>query len=221
MRRSPQVVSPNSPSLPSGQQPERSGQKSSSLTAQDTITYDEVFESVRKEGSREKHFIVQWPEKSNTWYILRCEKHDMNFGEYVFSSASSHLHSEAHGHVPRTKEHAIRELGVLVLGCDARRANRSNLVYKKALQAGYKPKQGNMGPRKRHRSRAGGVSKHVPNKSKSDRSASRATRPSRPSQAFEGIVDPIPGVVYQGAQQEPGRSGLQWYLVVCLPLDNW
>jgi hypothetical protein len=218
-------MSQSGPPLPSIQQPghERSGQRSSSLTAQKTITYDEVFDNVQREGSREKHFIIEWPQKSNKWYILRCEKHEKNFGENVFTSARSHLHSEAHGYVPRTKEHSIQELGVLVVGCDARRAKRSNLAYKKALEDGYKPKQGNMGPRKRkrHRSRGGRASKHVPNKRKSDRSTLRPSGQPRASRAFQGIIDPIPGEVYQGALRIPGRSELHWYLVVCLPLDNW
>jgi hypothetical protein len=218
------VVSPSGLSMPSPQQSERSGQQSSQLPTQKTITYDEVFENVRSEGSREKHFILQWPEKSNTWYILRCEKHDINFGEHVLSAARSHLHSSAHSHVPHTKEHAVRELGVLVLGCDGPRAERNNAAYKEALLAGYEPKTGSQETRHmnmRLRSRDRGNAKQVSSRSESLCSVSPATKEPRPPRAFAGIVDPIPGMVYQGAQQEAGSSELQWYLVVCLSLDDW
>lgn len=140
----------------------------------------------------------------------------MNFGEFPFSSARNHLDSEAHGHVPRTSENSISQLGVRVLGCNARRAKRSNRAYRKALLGGYQPKQCK---KRRRRSRVGGISRHVPSNSKSGHSNVQPAGQSRP---FDGIIDPIPGVVYQGGQRASLRGEVRWYLVVCLPLqEEW
>lgn len=205
---------PRAPSPPPRQQPEQSEQRPRSLTSQKTITYREVYENVKKEGSQDKHFIIRFPRRSDKWYILRCDEHDMNFGEFPFSSARNHLDSEAHGHIPRTSENSIAQLGVRVLDCNVRRAKRNNRAYRKALQGGYMPKQCK---KKRRRSRAAGVSRNVPSSLKPGHNT---VQPAVQSGPFDGIIDPIPGVVYQGAQRASGRE-LRWYLVVCLPLGNW
>lgn len=100
--RFPEALSAEASSLPSTPQTERTVRRPSSLTAPRTITFDEVWENVRREDSQEKHFIVEFPRHSNKWYILRCDDHDMNFGEYPLSSAGCHIDSDAHGHIPRT-----------------------------------------------------------------------------------------------------------------------
>ncbi|KAK7732434.1 hypothetical protein SLS63_005113 [Diaporthe eres] len=197
-------------------QTERNVQRSNSLTVPRTITFEEVFENVRREDSQEKHFIVEFPQDSSKWYILRCDEHDMNFGEYPFSSARCHIDSDAHGHISRTYENCILKLGVLVLGCTSKRAESNNEVYKKALQGGYKPKQGNMKLRKHRRTG------RVPNNGAIGKKPHHnGPRPAGLFKPFEGIVNPDPGEVYQGAQQKPGRVEPQWCLVVCLPLRNW
>lgn len=212
-------LSPSASSPLPRTQTERISQRSSSLTAQKTITFDEVFHNVQKEDSQEKHFIVEFPLDSNKWYILRCDEHDKNFGEYPFIAARNHIDSEAHGHLPRTQENCISELGVLVLYCSPKRAERSNEAYRKALQDGYKPKQGNIGRSHRRRSRATtGIPTSSPTLTNRDHNHSRPAGLFNP---LKGIVSPVPGEVYQGAQQKPGRSGPQWCLVVCLPLKNW
>lgn len=183
-----------------------------------TITFDEVFDNVQRSDSQDKHFIVEFPHDSNKWYILRCDEHNMNFGEYPFSSAGCHIDSGAHGHVPRTNQNSISELGVLVLGCDATRAERNNLAYTKALLGGYKPKPGVTRPHRRRRSRTGRTPKYA---SKVAKPGHSGARPAGLFMPFEGIVNPVPGEVYQGGQLKRGRGELQWYLVVCLPLDNW
>ncbi|KAG8164342.1 hypothetical protein KVR01_006260 [Diaporthe batatas] len=145
-----------------------------------TITYREVFENVQDKDSREKHYIVEWPRKSNKWYILRCDEHDLNFGEHPFTSARSHLYSEAHGFIER-------------------RANRSNMAYKKALADGYQPK----GHGRKRRRKAGHGSKPAAHR---PRPTHGVLRPAGTSTQFDGIIDPIPGEVYEGAQRQPGRS---------------
>lgn len=214
----PQAVFPRASSLPSRPQTEREIQRSSSLTVPGTITFEEVFKNVRREDSQEKHFIVEFPQHSRTFYILRCDEHDMNFGEYPLSSARCHIHSEAHGHIPRTYENCISELGVLVLGCNPRLAQKNNEAYKEVLLGGYKPKQGNTNSHRRRRSRTGPVSKHSSIETGSDHSG---LRPAGLFNPFQGIVDPVPGEVYQGSQHKQGRMEPQWCLVVCLPLKNW
>lgn len=140
----------------------------------------------------------------------------MNFGEYPFSSARCHIDSDAHGHISRTYENCILKLGVLVLGCTSKRAESNNEVYKKALQGGYKPKQGNMKLRKHRRTG------RIPNNGAIGKKPHHnGPRPAGLFKPFEGIVNPDPGEVYQGAQQKPGRVEHQWCLVVCLPLRNW
>lgn len=215
--RFPEAFSSGASSLPSIPQTERNVlQRPDCLTVPRTITFEEVFENVRREDSQEKHFIVEFPQDSNKWYILRCDKHDMNFGEYPFSSARCHIDSEAHGHIPRTYENCILELGVLVLGCTSKKAESNNEAYKEALQGGYKPKQGNMKLR-RHR-RTGRIPNNDAIGTKPHHNGPRPAGLFRP---FEGIVNPDPGEVYQGAQQKPGRKEPQWGLVVCLPLKDW
>lgn len=212
----PDAFSSGASSLPSRPQTERNVQRSNGLTFPRTITFDEVFENVRGGDSQEKHFIVEFPQDSNKWFILRRDKHDMNFGEYPFSSAGCHIDSDAHGHIPRTHENCILELGVLVLGCTSERAENNNETYKEALQGGYKPKQGNMKLR-RHR-RTSRIPKYGSVETKQHHNGSR---PAGLFMPFDGIVNPVPGEVYQGAQQKPGRTEPQWCLVVCLPLKNW
>lgn len=212
----PQPLSLRASSLPPRPQTEREAQRSSSLTAPRTIIFDEVFENVRREDSQEKHFIVEFPHHSNKWYILRCDEHDLNFGEHPFSSARCHIHSEAHGHMPRTQENCILELGVPVLGCTSKRAEENNEAYKKVLNGGYKPKQGNTKSKSHKRRRR--RSKYGSTDTGADQSGSRPAGLFKP---FEGIVTPEPGEVYLGAQHKPGRMEPQWSLVVCLPLRNW
>ncbi|KAG6354715.1 hypothetical protein INS49_004733 [Diaporthe citri] len=214
----PQALSQRVLSLPSRPQTERNVQRSSSLTAPSTITFDEVFKSVRSKDSQNKHFIVEFPQHSSKWYILWCNKHDMNFGEYPFSSAGCHIDSEAHGHLPRTHENCISELGVLVLGCTSKRAESNNEAYKEALQGGYKPKQGNTKSHKKGRPRTSHTHNHGSIETKRRHNGSRPAGLFKP---FEGIVNPVPGDVYQGAQHKPGRMEPQWWLVVRLPLRNW
>lgn len=216
--RSPLVLSPKAPSTPSTQQPERSKKRPGNPTAPKTTKFDEVYENVRRDDSREKHFIVEFPPRSKSWYIIRCDEHGMNFGEYPFSSAANHIHSEAHGYTSRTNENCVAELGVLVLGCDAKRAEQNNHAYRMSLLSGYKPKQGSREYRKRHRYRFSRGSKHAPNVSKPGHNRSRPAGLFRP---FEGFVNPTPGNVYQGAQRKTGHDEIHWCLVVCLPLETW
>lgn len=217
--RFPEALSAEASSLPSTPQTGRTVRRPSSLTATRTITFDEVYKNVRSEDSQEKHFIVDFPRHSNKWYILRCDEHDMNFGEYPLSSAGCHIDSEVHGHIPRTCENSILQLGVLVLGCTSELAESSNEAYKEALQGGYKPKQGNIKKVRRKRKRkTGRVPKYGSAVEKVDH---YGPGPAGLFKPFEGIVNPIPGKVYQGAQPKPGSMEPQWFLVVCLPLRNW
>lgn len=142
----------------------------------------------------------------------------MNFGDNPFTSAGCHIDSEAHGCIPRSYESCISELGVLVLDCTLKRAKRNNKAYREVLKGGYEPKQWNTKLGRPHRSRTARIRKHGSTGTKSDHTGSRPTELVKP---FEGIVNPVPGEVYQGAQQRPGRMEPQWCLVVCLPLKNW
>lgn len=216
--RFPQPLSSEASSLPSRPQTERNFRRSGSLTAPRTITFSEVFKNVQREDSKEKHFIVEFPKQSKKWYILRCDEHDMNFGDHPFSSAGCHIDSEAHGCIPRSHERCISELGVLVLDCTPRRAKRNNKAYREVLKGGYEPKQWNTQLDRSHRSRTARIRNHGSTGTKPNHTGSRPAELVKP---FEGIVNPIPGEVYQGAQQRPGRMEAQWCLVVCLPLKNW
>lgn len=109
----------------------------------------------------------------------------MNFGEYPFSSARCHIHSEAHGHMPRTHENCILELGVLVLSCTSQRAESNNKAYKEALQGGYKPKQGNT---KSHR-------KRTTTTDRNSNHGSIGTEPHHNSSQLAGLFKPFEGIV--------------------------
>lgn len=216
--RFPQSGSSEASSVPLRPQTERNFQRSGSLTAPRTITFSEVFKNMQRKDSKEKHYIVEFPKQSKKWYILRCDEHDMNFGDNPFTSAGCHIDSEAHGCIPRSYESCISELGVLVLDCTPKRAKRNNKAYKEVLKSGYEPKQWNTKLGRSHRSRAAWIRKHGSTGTKADHTGSRPAELVKP---FEGIVSPAPGEVYQGAQQRPGRMEPQWCLVVCLPLKNW
>lgn len=104
----------------------------------------------------------------------------------------------------------MRELGIPVTGCDAKRANRSNVAYKKALVDGYKPK----GWKRKHRRKAADESKPVADRPRSTQGILRPAA-SGMSTRFDGIIDPIPGEVYEGAQRQPGAvsvCGTWWFV---------
>lgn len=106
-----------------------------------------------------------------------------------------------------------------MLGCTSELAESSNEAYKAALQGGYKPKQGNIKKVRRKRKRKTG---RVPRYGSAGEKVDHyGPRPAGLFKPFEGIVNPIPGKVYQGAQPKPVSMEPQWCLVVCLPLKNW
>lgn len=144
--------------------------------------------------------ILEYPEGCGNWYILRCMKHDLNWGDNPLPAASRHLQSRWHMFPSKKALLAIKELGELVENCDQQKAKASNTEYKKALNQGYEPQntmEKSSGPQKRS------ATKKANAKSSQDLVGS-----------FEGVIDPIVGEVYHAWwDDEPGS----WYSVVILP----
>ena len=68
------------------------------------------------------------------YYILCCDKHNMNFDEEnALQAAAKHLVSKKHGNIfCRTYWVAIRHFGIKVLNCDAKRQKMNNEAFMRA-----------------------------------------------------------------------------------------
>lgn len=87
----------------------------------------------------DKNEIVEWPAKSNKWYIVPCPRCERNWKANSLGAAHKHLQGLAHGKLKGTYDEVIQELGIKVLGCTRERARENNDAYEELLQAGYEP----------------------------------------------------------------------------------
>jgi len=199
-----------------------------------TINYDEIFQGGR---AKYKHRIIEYPEASTKWYILRCDEHNVHFANKPIISASNHLASKLHG-FPQGASVAVRELGIRVLNCDAAKASQNNMVFAAALKDGYEVRKGNSSkdsqrsePAAATRSQSVGISFPEPRRttrrrvdivenSEEDATAERSQRRSKP---FYGITNPVAGELYLGSWRPRNRPDvpLEWYAVVVLPAGDF
>lgn len=100
---------------------------------QRSISFDEVFEN-----ESVKRVITQFPKGRGSWYILRCEEHDVDFKSHPLRAASAHLRSRQHGRLQDTTGPAVIEhFGTKVLDCNeqlARKNNAAALKFKPAIK---------------------------------------------------------------------------------------
>jgi hypothetical protein len=194
------------------------------------ITYTEVYQG----GSAQyKHMIVEYPQSSDFWFILKCVEHGVHFGKNAFMGGAKHLHSDQHKNLPKTYNVAIEKLGYLVEGCNKMLASQNNKVTEAAILAGYKPLNYNMLSVAQRRSlgQAASPSKTDPvsqvmngarDMTIPDSSSSTPTANAKLSKAlktpkvFTGLTHPEPGHLYMAYwKQEKTR-----YVVIILPLQG-
>ncbi|KAI0417823.1 hypothetical protein F5X98DRAFT_134377 [Xylaria grammica] len=83
--------------------------------------------------------LNKFPPNSRQWYILKCEEHDIRFGQRPIAGAAKHLNGQPHGSIPRSHALAIKILGYRVIDCNERLAQLNNKVVSDAFADGYKP----------------------------------------------------------------------------------
>ncbi|KAH6985517.1 hypothetical protein EDB80DRAFT_230132 [Ilyonectria destructans] len=113
----------------------RLGSKRFTGTAKRSISFEDVFQDGR---ATIKHIIVQFPAGDGSWYILRCDKHDLSFKNHPIKGAAKHLGGKQHGRMSRKPSVAIKHLGVKVLNCNKILAEKNNIAALEALQKEHK-----------------------------------------------------------------------------------
>ncbi|KAI3398374.1 hypothetical protein diail_9466 [Diaporthe ilicicola] len=183
------------------------GMAQSLLLTETTISYDEVYEAVRDPTwTLPKHWIVEYPERCGNWYIVRCLKHNLNWGDKPLPAAGKHMTGREHMCSSKKASLALEKLGERVTGCDQQMAEASNAEYKKALDQGYKPRN----IMRQHQPRNGQTSAHRPKVSGSRK---------KTASSFQGVINPAVGEIYQ-AWWNPNKDEKSWYLVVILPYSG-
>ncbi|KAH7161703.1 hypothetical protein EDB81DRAFT_351949 [Dactylonectria macrodidyma] len=108
--------------------------KPSASSSERVIDFKDVFQGGK---ATMRHMIAQ---HRGEWYILRCEEHDLTFGENgknPIHGAAKHLNSKVHDRLPRDHQLAIDVLGTRVLRCNKITAERNNQVTIEAFREGY------------------------------------------------------------------------------------
>ncbi|KAJ9133164.1 hypothetical protein NKR23_g10933 [Pleurostoma richardsiae] len=179
-----------------------------------TIEFDEVFQGGR---AKYKHKIIEHPESSGQWFILRCDSHSTHFGYNAVTSAGRHLSHKEHGSLLQGKDIAVQELGVRVLGCDAAKAKQNNDVFEVAIRDGYKVLKGD-DARDSRRSHT----QTTPMTTRGRGARVRSFADEEQPKPFDGVTDPVVGELYLGYWRSRSRSSSSgWYAVVLLPLGDF
>ncbi|KAH6972670.1 hypothetical protein EDB80DRAFT_528033, partial [Ilyonectria destructans] len=183
-----------------------------------SISFKDVFQNGH---APTKHMIVRFPEEDGPWYILRCEKHNLNFKKHPIKGAATHLGSKKHSRMSRAPAVAIGHLGIEVFDCDETLAERNNLVALEAFEKGYKhavanPEDGqresNRIPDSLHTTPARqtpGIRSRTCKDLRSGGSSQQATD-------LEAITEPIPGEIYLAYWEK----ATDWYPALLLPLGK-
>lgn len=108
------------------------------MTKKQKIKKVVLFEEVNAE-TRNWHFddvykIIEYPTKSNKWYILRCQPCDKNLRTVY--GASKHLTGKKHGG-DGNLDRVVDELGTQVIGCGKDEARRNNAAFIEAFKEGF------------------------------------------------------------------------------------
>lgn len=161
--------------------------------------------------------MAESPCKSNRGYLQSCAESALAPEAHPVSSTGLKIDSEVHDREARTNGSRTANLGVLVQGGHSKKAKRRNRSYNRSLGDSYRPISANKSHKKRRRAAAKIREQH------SIRSTltHNGSRPAESLKHFEGIVNPVPGEIYQVAQRSRGNNDLSWYLVVPLPLSDW
>lgn len=181
--------------------------------------------------------IIEYPIRSNQWYIIRCQQCGLVFA--TVHGAAKHLSGSTHGSDGRW-DRAVEWLGVRVVDCNEEDARRNNAAFEEACIQGHHPKT-----RREDVSRTSPASNAIcDNKSNpdhgqrdmecsfmeydtdpndfdyvpSDDGASESTLEiERQIAPFLGIAEPMTGEIYQAYRGEDEA----WYLVTVLPVGEF
>lgn len=104
-----------------------------------TITFAEVYGEPGGEKPKYKHIIVEFPPRSNRFYILKCDEHGVHFGENPLRGAAKHLASAQHGNMSKAHTTAIETLGFEVVDCTSELMEKNNAEVMQAFRENYKP----------------------------------------------------------------------------------
>ncbi|KUI66334.1 hypothetical protein VM1G_02017 [Cytospora mali] len=198
-----------------------------------TILFDEVNAETKDWRFEEISIIVEYPPKSNIWYILRCQQCGPVF--FTVQGAGQHLSGRTHGSSRRWGE-AVKQLGVHVVDCDAKKARRNNDAFEIACLQGHNPKRRlDRAPWRFHGSCRDKTTasrqedeiedltdselnlvddEYVPSDEEIDDFIPEKESQKQP---FLGVAEPVAGELYQaywGADDT-------WYLVTVLPLGGF
>ena len=183
-----------------------------------TVSFEEVYGNGRPEY---RHAIVEYPQDSGNWFILRCDECGLHFKRNALQGGAKHLNGANHGWLPRDRALAVQEFGFRVLGCDKEKAKRNNDAFDRAIEAGYVP-------RKRHIDQAQGQHQESIEPWDEDHDQQRETDQDPPiiktdlqgrrqrGKPFEGITDPTVGRLYRVWYRGKG-----FYAALMLPLGSF
>lgn len=193
----------------------------------------------------DKNMIIQWPAKSNNWYIVPCRQCGLNWGANPLAAARKHVRGSAH-ELKGKDEDVIQALGITVLDCTRERAHKNNDTYEKLLNDGtYVPEtrlrekktrksagrgsisaaRGAAGSEGGHwRPRPGGGDEDVDDHNREVKilgSLHKELAELRQSPPDEIIWDPVIGEVYQYPWESSlgDEEPVKWMYVTRLPLN--
>ncbi|KAJ3459355.1 hypothetical protein MRS44_015428 [Fusarium solani] len=200
-----------SPSRPTAPKRQRRGRE------KNTITFAEVF---RNGNAPVKRIIVQYPPDYGKWYIIRCQRHNVNFKENPLKAASRHICQSKHPNMPRNYVSVIKTMGYQVLDCDEDLAEQNNAVAREAFGIRSQPRSADsieVGydtiapvPERPFRDDDGDYEEEGGGEYTLETSSSTRRR------SFMVITDPTPGEVYQVYW----RMLKKWTAAIVLPLEN-
>lgn len=121
---------------------------------------------------------MQHPKVPGRWYILRYDKHDIDFGHKAFLRAGAHLSSAQHGRLSRDSEVVIEHFGTEVLNCDEDLAAMNNASGHTVLRK----------------------------KRKHKRLSARMTQKRRKRAEYAPLADPSAGQLYRGLWGKAKKS---------------
>ncbi|KAK0714045.1 hypothetical protein B0T26DRAFT_719397 [Lasiosphaeria miniovina] len=182
-----------------------------------TVSFEEVYGNGRPEYS---HTIVEYPEDSGNWFIIRCEECGLHFGRNAIQGGAKHLSSARHGRLPRKWALAVQEFGFRVLGCDKDKAKRNNDAFNRASEAGYVPRKGFARQTRNQRQQSAETSDEEPSEPFQTGhpriNATSLQGQHQKGRVFEGVSDPVVGRLYRAWYRGKG-----FYAALLLPLDSF
>lgn len=197
-----------------------------------TILFDEVNAEKKDWRVEDIYMIIEYPAKSDKWYILRCQTCDLIC--FTVNGASKHLTGKMHS-INGKWDRAVEELGIQVVDCGEEKARRNNAALEEAFKQGHQYER-KLGHRRRQTSigschqkpttshgRQDGEGNMPKDKADSEDSEyvpsdeegyALVPEDERQIEPVLGVVEPVAGELYQAYWEESKT----WYLTTVLPL---